>query len=147
MRPLRRLLVHTWLWLRRDLHDFDLSQEPESQRRFRHRIVREVRAMEYDPYTQWRYHLVMSWVWIISAVPILILFFGFPVHWLRWGLLITLLYSLYANWVSDFTGLHAAWAALRGNQIAEKQDIARAEDHIVAEVQELSEEISGDADL
>ena len=117
------LVAHTWLWLRHDLHDFDFTQEPESQRQIRTWVVRGVRAMEYNPYVQWRYHLVMSWVWLFSAVPILVLFFTFPSQWVRWGLLITLLYSLYANWVSDFTGVHAAWAALRGDQLAKKTHI------------------------
>lgn len=96
--------------------------------------------MEYDPYTQWRYHLIMSWVWLISSIPIMLLFFGFPQQWLRWGLLITLLYSLYANWVSDFTGVHAAWAALRGDQLAKKQDIDSAKEDIIEEIQEIADE-------
>lgn len=137
MHRLRFVLAHTWLAIVR--HDW--TAEPEPQRRVRTWLVTQVHRMEFDPYLQWRYHLAMSWFWIATIVPILILFFFFPAHWLRWGVFITLIYSLYANWVSDFTGLHAAWAALRGNQIAEKQDIARAEEHIVSEVQELGDEL------
>jgi hypothetical protein len=137
----KRLLLHTWFWLRRDLHNFDFTQEPESQKHFRAFIVRGVRAMEYNPHTQWRYHLAMSWVWLASAPPILMLFFFYPEQWLRWGLLITLLYSLYANFATDLGGLHAAWAAYRGDQISTKQDVQIAEEHITTVVQETTDEV------
>ena len=108
LKGLHGLIAHTWLALR---------TEPEVQKRARGWVARGINAMQYDPHTQWRYHIFMSWLWLASAVPILVLFFGFPSEWLRWGVFITLMYSLYANFVSDFTGVHAAWSALRGDQI------------------------------
>jgi hypothetical protein len=131
LKPLGAILAATWLWLRRDLHNFDLTQEPESQHRARRLLLRGIRAMEYDPHTQWHFHLFMTWAWLISAAPILVLFFWFPTQWLRWGLLITLLYSLYANFATDFGAVHAAWAALRGDQISVKQGIATNSDAVV----------------
>ncbi len=90
-------------------------------------LMRGVRAMEYDAHTQWRYHLFMSWFWIFTIFPILVLFFCYPQGWLRWGVFITLVYSLYANWVSDFGAMHAAWAALRGDEITAKTDMLTAQ--------------------
>lgn len=121
MHKLHFLIAATWLWLRRDLHNFDFTREPESQKRFRRWIVRGIHSMEYDPHTQWRYHLAMVWFWLVTITPILVLFFGFEHQWIRWGVFITLIYSLYANWATDFGALHAAWAAFRGDQIMTEQ--------------------------
>lgn len=39
VRKTKLFLAHMWLALRRELHDFDLTQEPEGQRRARQRLL------------------------------------------------------------------------------------------------------------
>ena len=71
-----------------------------------------IHDLEYNPKTQYRVHIAASYFWIITAMPILVLFFGFPEQWLQWGILITLLYSLYANFATDYGAASAALAAM-----------------------------------
>lgn len=68
--------------------------------------------LEYNPKTQYRVHITASYFWIISAIPILIFFFGFPDQWLQYGVLVTLIYSLYANFATDYGAASAALAAM-----------------------------------
>lgn len=68
--------------------------------------------LEYNPNTQYRVHISASYFWIVSAVPILIFFFAFPDEWLKYGVLITLIYSLYANFATDYGAASAALAAM-----------------------------------
>jgi VIT1/CCC1 family predicted Fe2+/Mn2+ transporter len=77
-----------------------------------HWLSHIIHDLEYEPRVQRRIHLVAAWVWLVSAIPILILFFFFPEEWLAWGVLITLLYSLYANFSTDYSGISAAQAAM-----------------------------------
>ncbi len=134
MRKLRFFLAATWLWIRQDLHDFDLSKEPETQKRFRRWVVRGVRAMEFNPHTQWKYHLTMTWFWIANFLAVTIWLVFFRQSWETYGVFYVAIASVYANAVSDFTGVHAAWAALRGDQISIKQGIVGEDVAVVTEV-------------
>jgi hypothetical protein len=71
-----------------------------------------IHDLEYNPKTQYRVHIAAAYFWILTATPILLLFFGFPEQWLQWGVLITLLYSLYANFATDYGAASAALAAI-----------------------------------
>ena len=81
--------------------------------RLRHGWLRAViHDLEYNPRTQYTVHIRAAYFWLVSAIPILILFFGFPTEWLAWGVLVTLLYSLYANFATDYGAASAALAAM-----------------------------------
>jgi hypothetical protein len=78
-----------------------------------------IHDLEYNPRTQYKVHIAASYFWIITAAPILLLFFGFPEQWLQWGVLITLLYSLYANFATDYGAASAALAAMGNDPLPE----------------------------
>jgi hypothetical protein len=68
-------------------------------------IVRLIKAtvgnLEYEPHAQFKFHLVMSWVWLVVMVAV-----PFFAH--NWFELFILELSLYSNFASDFTGMSAA---------------------------------------
>ena len=99
MRKLAALTRHSWLATRRQVHD-----------------------LEYDPQTQWHYHLRMSWFWVVNFPIVALLFFGTPGLWIKVGLLLNTFYSLYANFDTEFDGVHSSYAAMKGNEIRAKQD-------------------------
>ena len=43
----------------------------------------------------------MAWLFIFE-----------PHLWLKWGLFVTLVYSIYANWTSDYTGMSASQSVI-----------------------------------
>lgn len=75
--------------------------------------------LEYNPKTQYRVHITASYFWIVSAVPILFFFFGFPTQWIQYGVLVTLIYSLYANFATDYGAASAALAAMHEDPLPE----------------------------
>ncbi len=57
--------------------------------------------LETNPYTQLKVHTYAQRFWMIN-VPIVFYMMVFqPRLWLIWGLFLTTIYSLYANWTSD----------------------------------------------
>ena len=95
------LVVHSWAATRRTVHN-----------------------LEYEPRSQWHYHLRMSWFWVLNFPIVAALFFGFPRVWIGVGLLLNTFYSLYANFDTEFDGVHSSYAAMKGNEISAKQDAA-----------------------
>lgn len=68
-------------------------------------IVRLIKAtvgnLEYDPHTQFKFHLVMSWVWLACM-------FIVPIFTKNAFEVFILELSLYSNFASDFTGVSAS---------------------------------------
>jgi hypothetical protein len=78
-----------------------------------------IHDLEYNPKKQYRIHIAAAYFWILTATPILFLFFGFPEQWLQWGVVITLLHSLYANFATDYGAASAALAAIGNASLPE----------------------------
>jgi hypothetical protein len=64
-----------------------------------------------NPHTQYKVHLWGAIYWLINFPLICALFFFTPTLWLRLGIFITLIYSIYANLATDYGGMSAAEAA------------------------------------
>ncbi len=74
-----------------------------------------VRDLETNPRAQYSVHKWGAWFWLANFPAVTALFFFSPSVWLRWGLYVTLLYSLYANFATDYSGMSAAMAAEGGD--------------------------------
>lgn len=75
-------------------------------------LGKDVNALDNNPKVQLRIHTVGFWYWTINFPLITYLFFFHPHAWFRWGLFITLIYSIYANWTSDYTGMSSAQSVI-----------------------------------
>jgi hypothetical protein len=64
-----------------------------------------------NPYTQYKVHKWGSIYWLINFPLICALFFFAPTLWLKLGIFITLIYSIYANLATDYGAMSAAEAA------------------------------------
>jgi hypothetical protein len=67
-----------------------------------------VKNIDTNPKLQNRIHTAGFWYWTINFPIITYMFFYYPAAWTKWGLFITLIYSIYANWTSDYTGMSAS---------------------------------------
>ena len=67
-----------------------------------------IEDIDTNPKIQNKVHTWGFWYWTINFPIITYLFFYQPVLWLKYGLFITLIYSIYANWTSDYTGMSAS---------------------------------------
>ena len=76
-----------------------------------------VRDLETNPRSQYSVHKWGMWYWIINFPAVTALFFFQPDIWLKWGLYITLIYSIYANFATDYSGMSAAMAADLGDRL------------------------------
>jgi len=70
-----------------------------------------VKDLETNPRTQYKVHLYGVIYWLINFPLIIALFFGAPTLWLKLGIFITLIYSIYANFATDYGSMSAAMAA------------------------------------
>ena len=75
-------------------------------------IGKDVNELDNDPKVQLRIHTVGFWYWTINFPIIAYMFFFQQTLWLKWGLFITLIYSIYANWTSDYTGMSSAQSVI-----------------------------------
>jgi hypothetical protein len=73
------------------------------------RIV--ISDLETNPHTQYKVHFYGMIYWIINFPAVTMLFFFAPTVWLKWGIFITLVYSIYANFATDYGAMSAAMAA------------------------------------
>jgi len=73
-----------------------------------------VRDLETNPYAQYKVHLWGAIYWLVNFPLVTFLFFFYPAQWLRWGIFITLVYSIYANFATDYGAMSAAMAVYRG---------------------------------
>jgi hypothetical protein len=64
-----------------------------------------------NPYTQYKVHKWGAIYWLINFPLICCLFFFTPGLWLKLGIFITLVYSIYANLATDYGAMSAAEAA------------------------------------
>jgi hypothetical protein len=70
-----------------------------------------IRDLENNPHAQFKIHRYGMWYWVINFPAVTALFFLEPSVWLKWGLYITLIYSIYANFATDYGAMSAAMAA------------------------------------
>jgi len=70
-----------------------------------------VKDLETNPHTQYKVHLYGVIYWLINFPLVAALFFGEPTLWLKWGVFITLVYSIYANFATDYGAMSAAMAS------------------------------------
>jgi hypothetical protein len=64
-----------------------------------------------NPHTQYKVHLWGAIYWLINFPLICGLFFFTPGLWLKLGIFITLIYSIYSNLATDYGAMSAAEAA------------------------------------
>jgi hypothetical protein len=78
-----------------------------------------VKDLETNPHTQYRVHLWGAIYWLVNFPLVTLLFFGAPTLWVKLGLYITLIYSIYANFTTDYGSMSAAMAAFRDTPLPE----------------------------
>lgn len=110
MKRLAHLLAHTWVAVRGGIHN-----------------------LEYEPRVQWKFHLRMTWFWVFNVLPISALLYAVlcgstdqKLMWTAVMLGVNTYYSLYANFCTEFDGIQSAYAAMKGQEISQKQDIELA---------------------
>jgi hypothetical protein len=72
-----------------------------------------VHDLEYNPKTQYKVHFYAAVYWLLNFPVILFIFFAYPEVWLQVGLLVTLVYSIYANLATDYGAMSSALAAMQ----------------------------------
>lgn len=70
-----------------------------------------VRDLETNPHAQFKVHRWGLYYWLLNFPLVTLLFFAEPAVWLKWGIFITLIYSIYANAATDYGAMSAAMAA------------------------------------
>jgi hypothetical protein len=82
----------------------------------KHPIVRLVGLfiadIDSNPAIQLRIHTAGFYYWTVNFPLIAYMFFFQPMLWTKWGLFITLIYSIYANWTSDYTGMSSSQSVI-----------------------------------
>jgi hypothetical protein len=69
-----------------------------------------------NPHTQYKVHMWGAIYWLINFPLICCLFFFTPTLWVKLGIFITLIYSIYANLATDYGAMSAAEAAFGQTQ-------------------------------
>jgi hypothetical protein len=78
----------------------------------RHGWLRHVvKGLETDPHVQYKVHLYGAIYWLINFPIITALYVFEPKLWLALGIFITLIYSIYANFATDYGSMSAAMAS------------------------------------
>jgi hypothetical protein len=70
-----------------------------------------VKDLETNPHTQYKVHLYGMMYWLVNFPLVAAFFFLAPTLWLKWGVFITLFYSIYANFATDYGAMSSAMAA------------------------------------
>jgi len=70
-----------------------------------------LKDLSTNPYTQYKVHMWGAIYWLINFPLICCLFFFTPTLWIKLGIFITLIYSIYANLATDYGAMSAAEAA------------------------------------
>jgi hypothetical protein len=70
-----------------------------------------VKSLETDPHAQYTVHRWGMYYWLLNFPAVIVLYVFEPRLWLSIGILITLLYSVYANFATDYGAMSAAMAA------------------------------------
>jgi hypothetical protein len=76
-----------------------------------------IRDLETNPHAQFGVHKWGMWYWVVNFPLVTALFFLEPSVWLKWGLYITLIYSIYANFATDYGAMSAAIAAFEDRSL------------------------------
>jgi hypothetical protein len=69
------------------------------------------RNLETDPHAQYTVHRWGVYFWLANFPAVIVLYVFAPRLWLSVGILITLVYSVYANLATDYGAMSAAMAA------------------------------------
>jgi hypothetical protein len=78
-----------------------------------------IKDLETNPHTQYKVHLYGVIYWLVNFPLIALLFFYEPGLWLKLGIFITLIYSIYANFATDYGAMSAAMAAFGHGSLPE----------------------------
>ncbi len=70
-----------------------------------------IKDFETNPRTQYKVHLYGAVYWLANFPLVIALFFFAPGLWLKLGIFITLIYSIYSNFATDYGGMSAAMAS------------------------------------
>ena len=70
-----------------------------------------LKDLSTNPYTQYKVHMWGAIYWLINFPLVCCLFFLTPTLWVKLGIFITLIYSIYANLATDYGAMSAAEAA------------------------------------
>ena len=82
-----------------------------------HFLKHFINEVDNNPKIQLRVHTVGFYYWTINFPLICYLFFFQPKLWNTWGLFITLIYSIYANWTSDYTGMSSSQGVINTTKV------------------------------
>lgn len=112
-----------------------------------HLIKNDAHRLETDPETQWKYHRKMSWFWVCNFVVVPVLFIGFPQAWIKIGLLVNTIYSLYANFATEFGAIPSAYAAMNTKKMIDNvnnsnQELSDQLDDVADDVEDLNGNVS-----
>lgn len=80
-------------------------------------LRKDAYELDNNPQVQLRIHTAGFWYWTINFPLVAYMFFFQPGAWNKWGLFITLLYSIYANWTSDYTGMSSSQAVINTQSV------------------------------
>jgi hypothetical protein len=79
----------------------------------RHGVLRLfIKDLETNPRAQYQVHRFGVYYWLLNFPLVVALFFFAPGIWLKVGVFITLVYSVYANLATDYGAMSAALAAM-----------------------------------
>lgn len=92
--------------------DWYSTNVPSKAHPLSHFLSRFVKNIDENPRIQLKIHTVGFWYWTINFPLITYLFFYMPDAWAKYGLFITLIYSIYANWTSDYTGMSSSQSVI-----------------------------------
>ena len=71
-----------------------------------------VKDVDENPRVQLKIHTWGFYYWTLNFPLVTYMFFYQPALWLQYGLFITLIYSIYANWTSDYTGMSSSQSVI-----------------------------------
>ena len=80
-------------------------------------LGKDIDKLDNDPKVQLKIHTVGFWYWTINFPIVTYMFFFQPEIWLKYGLFITLIYSIYANWTSDYTGMSSSQSVINTTKV------------------------------
>jgi hypothetical protein len=86
-----------------------------------------VKDLETNPHTQYKVHYYGMLYWLVNFPLVAALFFLAPGVWLKWGIFITLVYSIYANFATDYGSMSSAMAAFGNDPLPELPSSAHVE--------------------
>jgi hypothetical protein len=76
-----------------------------------------IENIDDNPRIQLKIHTWGFYYWTINFPVITYLFLFHQDVWLKWGLFITLIYSIYANWTSDYTGMSSSQSVINTEKV------------------------------